>query len=219
MIDERVRSDAGVCLIGGGDICPEVLAKALKFAPDVVAADGGADAALAAGLTPRAAIGDLDSISGAARAAIGDERILAVDEQESTDFEKCLQRIDAPFAIAVGFDGGRLDHTLASLSVLARHVGPPTIMANREDVIFAPRGDLRLDVAPGTRVSLFPMADVTGRSKGLHWPIEGLEFAPSGRIGTSNIATGTVHLSFDAPGMLVLLPVDSLKAVIDPLRD
>jgi len=30
------------------------------------------------------------------------------------------------------------------------------------------------------------MAAVQGRSGGLRWPIDGLPFAPDGRIGTSN---------------------------------
>ena len=59
---------------------------------------------------------------------------------------------------------------------------------------------------------------VTGRSAGLRWPIEGLHLAPDGRIGTSNEALGPVHLEFDAPGMLVILPRAALAVATAFLR-
>ena len=63
------------------------------------------------------------------------------------------------------------------------------------------------------------MGPVRGRSEGLRWPIDGLAFDPTGRIGTSNAATGgVVRLGFDAPRMLVILPVDLLGPVVDRLR-
>ena len=54
---------------------------------------------------------------------------------------------------------------------------------------------------------------MTGRSQGLRWPIDGLDFAPSGRIGTSNEVTGPVVLVFDGPGMLVITPREALEQV------
>ncbi|MGB2893545.1 MAG: thiamine pyrophosphokinase, partial [Albidovulum sp.] len=70
----------------------------------------------------------------------------------------------------------------------------------------------------GTRVSLFPMAAVAGRATGLRWPIEGLDFRPDGRIGTSNQAEGPVDMAFARPGMLVILPRAALLAAIEGLR-
>ena len=58
----------------------------------------------------------------------------------------------------------------------------------------------------------------SGRSRGLAWPIAGLDFAPDRRIGTSNRAEGAVELSFDAPGMLTILPAAVLPAAIAALR-
>ncbi len=217
MNDERIKVNNGICLVGGGDVCAEVLAKALKFAPELIAADGGADAALAAGKLPSAIIGDFDSISEAALAQLTTVNLVRVTEQDTTDFEKCLSRMDAPFVVAVGFTGGRLDHTLAAMSVIAQQVGPPTVLVDAQEVVFAPRRPCDLDLAAGTRVSLFPMARVTGRSSGLRWPIDGLQLSPSGRIGTSNEAVGRVTLEFDDPGMLVMLPANELDTVIAQL--
>ena len=203
--------------MGAGHPRPEDIEESLKMAPTLVAADGGADHALAAGFRPEAVIGDLDSLSDAARGALGDTRLIEVAEQESTDFEKALLHIDAPFVLATGFTAGRLDHTLAVCRALVRRIGPRTIVLGADDVIFAAPSTLDLDLAPGSRLSLFPMAAVTGRSTGLQWPIEGLAFHPSGQIGTSNIVTGPVSLAFDGPGMLVILPRSALAAALTSL--
>ncbi|MEP3550075.1 MAG: hypothetical protein ABJN09_00090, partial [Marinomonas sp.] len=60
--------------------------------------------------------------------------------------------------------------------------------------------------AAGDVVSLMPLAPVQGRSVGLEWPIDGLDFAPGGRIGTSNRALGPVKLEISGPDMLLILP-------------
>ena len=69
MDNGRVQSRVGVTLVGGGDPRPEGIEEALKYAPTLIAADGGADRALALGFRPEAVIGDLDSLSPAARDA------------------------------------------------------------------------------------------------------------------------------------------------------
>lgn len=205
MTDPVLSSERPVVLVGGGPVTAQDMAEARAIAGAVVAADGGADRALALGVRPDAVIGDMDSLSAAARAVLAGS-VHAVTEQDSTDFEKCLVLIAAPLVIAVGFAGARLDHALAVFNALARHPARRCVMlAEREVIVLAPPR-IALDLVPGTRVSLFPLAPVTGRDKGLHWPIDGIGFAPGGVIGTSNRAEGPVDLAFDAPGMLLMLP-------------
>lgn len=200
-----LQSRQPVTLIGGGPLGPDDLAQALALAPTVAAADGGADQALARGLTPAAVWGDFDSLSEAARAAIPAENLHRIAEQDSTDFEKCLSRIDAPLVIGLGFSGARQDHFLAALSTLARRLGPPCILLAGDDAIALAPSEIALDLPPGTRVSLFPMGPARGRSQGLEWPIDGLDLAPDGRVGTSNRATGPLRLAIEGP-MLLILP-------------
>ncbi|MFW5642289.1 MAG: thiamine diphosphokinase [Roseicyclus sp.] len=208
-------SDAPVTLLGGGAVGPGVLAEALARAPVLVAADGGADAALAAGRTPAAVIGDFDSISRHARRRLSPEILYEVLEQDSTDFDKALRLIDVPLSLAVGFTGARLDHELAVFHTLAARPERRCIVIGDRDVVFLAPPRIALDLAPGTRVSLFPMAEVSGRSEGLRWKIDGLAFHPARRIGTSNAALhGPVRLEAHGPGLLVILPRDALDAVI-----
>lgn len=211
-----IRSDGGVTLIGGGAVTRDDLDQALSRAPLLVAADGGADAALALGRVPDAVIGDLDSVSDAAREKIGPSRIHLIAEQDSTDFYKCLSRIDAPFVLAVGFAGRRLDHTLAALTVMARPDLPRCVMIAAEDIVFMSPPSLHLPIAAGTRVSLFPLGAARGTSTGLRWPIDGIDFAPDGRIGTSNEATGPVSMTMTGP-MIVMLPRSCLDVALAAL--
>lgn len=212
-----VQSRSPVTLLGGAPIETNDLAEALALAPTLVAADGGADQALAAGHVPDAVIGDMDSLSPEARAQLAPETLLEIAEQDTTDFEKALCSMDAPLVLAVGFTGARTDHELATFSQLVRSPAGHVIVLGHEDIVFHAPPALVLDVPPGTRVSLFPMRPVTGTSEGLRWPIEGLYFAPDTRIGTSNIAAGPVHLAFDGPGMLVILPRAMLTRAVRAL--
>lgn len=201
----NVQSLRGVTLVGGGAPKADDIRELLALAPDLVAADGGANTCVSYGFRPLAAIGDFDSLAQDTRDALPETRFLHVTEQDTTDFEKSLTRIDAPFILATGFTSGRIDHTLASLSALAQHVGPPLLVLGERDVIFAAPPSLSLDIGAEQRLSLFPMVRVTGRSKGLKWPIDGLTLDPAGQVGTSNRTTGPVTLEFDAPGCLVIL--------------
>ena len=202
-----LTSRAGVALIGGGAATAGDLAQALALAPDVMAADSGAELALAAGIMPLAVAGDLDSISDAARAAIPPGRLHRIAEQETTDFEKCLARIAAPFVLAVGFGGSRTDHLLACLTTLVRLRHPPCLLLAGDDVIFAAPPALRLDLPPGSRLSLYPLGPVTGTSRGLRWALDGLTLDPATRVGTSNETTGPVELALTGP-CIVILPRD-----------
>ena len=210
-----VHSAGGVTLIGNGDVTPELLANSLTIAPVLVAADGGADAALRYGYQPVAVIGDLDSVTAAAQATIPADRLHRLEEQDTTDFDKCLRSIAAPFILAVGFAGARIDHALAVFNALVRHPERRCIVLGGTDLCFLAPLTIDLDLPPGTRLSLFPMGPVRGTSQGLRWRIDGIGFAPDGRSGTSNeTVAAAVRLRFDAARMLVILPVEHLGAAI-----
>lgn len=221
MEQEIVRSAAGVTLVGGGKVRPADLEEALRFAPCLVAADGGARAALSAGRMPEAVIGDMDSLPADVSAKLPRERLHRIADQDTTDFDKALRSIRAPLVLGVGFLGRRIDHQLANLNVLVRRKEPPCVLIGKRDIVLASPPRISLELLPGSRVSLFPMAPCAGRSVGLHWPIDGLEMAPAGGVGTSNRVAqgheGAVELSFDGSGMLLILPRKALPAVVDAL--
>jgi thiamine pyrophosphokinase len=209
-----VQSRLPVTLLGAGKSAVSDLDWICSIAPLLVAADGGANVAIAAGRVPDAVIGDFDSLDARVREVMPQDRLHHVAAQDSTDFEKCLERVAAPLILALGFTGARIDHELAVWNALARRRDLRCIVIGGEDIVFVAPPHLALDLAPGTRVSLFPMSAVKGRSTGLRWPIGGIDFAPDGLSGTSNEATGRVEIAVESGVMLVILARSLLPLVI-----
>lgn len=207
-----------VTLVGGGVVAPGALEAALALAPRLAAADGGAQAVLAAGRMPEAVIGDFDSLPAAVRTQLPAGCLHEVAEQESTDFDKALRAIAAPAVLAVGFLGARVDHQLAAFSTLVQGHRTPCVLIGETEVIFHLTHAVELPARAGEVVSLFPMQPVQGRSEGLEWPIGGLEMSPMGRIGTSNRALGPVQLAPEGTGLLVIVPRRLLGAVLAAVR-
>ena len=144
---------------------------------------------------------------------------LAVALMDGGELPEALRLIEAPLILALGFAGARLDHGLAAFSTLVARADRRCILLGPKDFAFAAPPHLTLDLRPGEPLSLFPMAQVTGASEGLEWPIAGIRFAPDGMIGTSNrVIARRVELEFDQPGMLVILPRRRLDAAIRALR-
>lgn len=218
MADPIVHVSSPVTLLGGADLDNNELNICLKVAPSVVAADGGADHALRKGRHPLAVIGDMDSISDAARAAFGDVLHL-VAEQDTTDFEKCLTRLHAPLIMAAGFLGGRLDHTLSALSVVARLQACHVVLVARDDVcVLLPQGHSIWHLALGDRAALLPLGAATVTSTGLRWDLDARGLAPDGTVSSSNaVAAPVVQLNVSGP-VLLTLPLAAWAAVTDAVR-
>lgn len=215
MSNHHIVSSSGIVgLVGGARIERADIAALLPLVAEVVAADGGADHLLAAGLMPSAVIGDMDSISDRARAAFA-EQMYHIAEQETTDFEKALSRIDAACVLALGFTGGRMDHALAVLNVLARNRARPVVLLDGNDASFMlPDAPVELIMPPGARISLMPLADVQVTATGLRWPLTDAALHPSGSVSASNaVADEKVSLRASGP-LLVTLPRAHLGAAL-----
>jgi thiamine pyrophosphokinase len=219
MIPAIVHDIRPVTLVGGGQVNPEALNTALRLAPILVAADGGAGRALGVGRVPDFVIGDLDSLDPSSIAQIPQKSLHRICEQDSTDFDKCLRSIDAPLVLATGFTGGRLDHELAVYNALVRHHARRCIVTGETDLCFVvPQTGFAIGLPEGARVSLFPMGPVRVSASGLRWNFRGLEMAPDGAVGTSNAATGgMVRIGASVPKLLMILPVGYLEPVMKAL--
>jgi thiamine pyrophosphokinase len=195
-------------IIANGEPPSEALVRELAAAAAlVIAADGGADAALAAGIIPGMVAGDLDSLSARARQMLS-SRLIHVDDNDSTDLEKTVtlalqQGATAIDIVAAG--GGRADHALANLSVLVRfgaqadvrmHDDSFSIRAvQREATILAPAGSV---------ISLVAIGRCTGVTTfGLRWPLRDatLDFSARGvhnevtlRPASVSVASGDLLL-------------------------
>jgi thiamine pyrophosphokinase len=213
-----VSENEPITIVGGAHFSQELLLESSRRAPVVYAADGGANLCMQYGCQPKQVIGDLDSLSPSLRSELDPSRVIHVAEQDTTDFEKLLIRVDAPFMLAIGFMGGRIDHQMAVQTVLTAYAHRKIICLGNEDAMFVCPPEIDLPLDAGTRVSLYPMAPVQVRSTGLYWSTDGLSFAPDGQIGTSNHAKGPVTLLPSAPRMLVVLPKTCLDIAMDAVQ-
>lgn len=209
-----VYSSDPITLLGGGQACAEDLAEALTIAPKLVAVDGGLVTAQEVGRQVDAVIGDMDSAPPEALARVPEAFQHHIIEQQTTDFDKALRHVQAPVVLGVGFCGGRVDHQLAAFHTLLVHPDRPCILLGVTEAVMLAPPQMSLPLTAGDIVSLFPLQAVSGRSSGLEWPIDGLAFDPACFIGTSNKALGAVNLSFDAPGMLLIVPRGVLRALV-----
>lgn len=207
-----------VTLLGAGQVNKDDIDLAMSIAPTLVAADGGAKIAVKMGQTPEFVVGDFDSISSSILKKIPKYAQLRIENQNSTDFEKCLDNVQAPLILGVGFLGRRLDHQLAALHALVKYRDTRCILLGKKDVCFHVPRQFSISLKSGSRFSLFPFAPTSGRSTGLQWPIDGLAFQPHQKIGTSNcVVSGKVKLTMEQPGMIAILPRNALKAAVQAL--
>ena len=175
-------------VLADGDFPSAPLLRELAAAADVIAAaDGAADKALAAGIEPHIVIGDLDSVSAAARARLGPGRFLEDDDRYRTDLEKAISwAIEHGYGEidVAGFGGGRADHALANLSVLIlfRRQAELRLVDDRF-VVRLVDDEARIEAEPGTVVSLIAIGTCRGvTTENLRWNLREatLTFSPAG---------------------------------------
>ncbi len=217
MVNVIIDETSPITLVGGASFEQNLLKMALDRAPTSVGADGGGAALVAYGQSPLAIIGDMDSLDPQLAGDFPKERLHVIAEQNSTDFEKCLQRVEATAVIGVGFLGSRVDHQMSAQSVLVRYAHKRCILLGDEDLVFVIPPEFCLALEPDVRVSIFPMAQGQIVSEGLYWPTSGLVFAPAGQIGTSNKSEGPIRLLPDGPNMIGILPLRYFDQVLDGL--
>ena len=172
----------------------ERLVAVVREAELVVAADGGANHLAHIGVRPAAVVGDLDSIRPEVRAWVGEDRLLPRPDQEFTDLHKTLAHViderGAGRVTILGGTGGRPDHTVENLALLARWAARAELEMRDEEVRIVPvRSEAGFTVTPGATVSLLPV----GRCErvwttGLRWPLAGEPLDLDGRTGVSNQA-------------------------------
>lgn len=188
-IEGLLQFSGPLAIVGGGPVDEVLLVELSKAGVSMIGADSGSQRIADAGLLPAAIVGDLDSLFGIEEWK-AKSRVIQVDDQDTTDFQKCLEYSRAPVTIGVGLTGGRFDHTLATLSAVAEYAADRRIvLVDEQDIVVGVHGGFRFTVSPGDRVSVYPMVPMEfAGSEGLEFSLDGLRLEPGGRVGTSNVA-------------------------------
>ena len=182
-------------ILANGTPPPRDLLRARANEADLfVCADGGANVAREAGLTPDAIVGDLDSATPATLKHFLGVPIVRDVSQERTDLEKAVAHVleRGPFEqiVILGASSGRLDHVLGHLSLLRRHQpGTSIVLEDAHGVAFLARAEAALDYAAGTVISCFaigePAEGVT--TEGLRYPLVDRTLAMGAQDSISNV--------------------------------
>jgi thiamine pyrophosphokinase len=178
------------------------LAAMAAAAEPLLAADGGANRLGRLGLRPVAVIGDLDSIAPGTRAWLGEERMVHRPDQNRTDLDKAveyaLDELGVGRLTVLGATGGRIDHAVGNLGLLARRaLGADLVFAAADHRVVAVTGELALEAVEGEIWSFFtfdPGVRVT--LGGVRWPVDGLALDVGAAPSISNRASAdrvTVH--------------------------
>jgi len=163
-------------------------------AKPLLAADGGANHLGRIGLRPGAVIGDLDSISPGIRKFVGEDRMIHRPDQDRTDLDKALgyalDELGLEDLMVLGATGGRLDHAVGNLGLLAtRALGDRLVFVADDHLILAVKGELTLDAEVGETWSFFTFDPaVRVGLEGVKWPITDAAIDLAGKPSISNEA-------------------------------
>jgi thiamine pyrophosphokinase len=197
-VSEVVDAPRAVALVfaGGDPVDGYVAARLPTGAATVVAADSGVEHALALGCKVDVVVGDFDSADRAAvdaAVAAGAEVRRYPPAKAQSDLELALHAArerGASRLVVVDGGGGRLDHLLGNLLLLASpefaDVDVEAIVGRARITVI--RREARLSGAPGDLCSLFAIGGLARgvRTAGLLYPLDGEDLLPGSTRGLSN---------------------------------
>jgi thiamine pyrophosphokinase len=187
-----------VVVAANGDYGPaERLLPIVDEADCLIAADGGANWLARHGRWPQVLIGDLDSVASEVRQVLEEGPCRVVrhrPDKDETDTELALREAVAMGAERItllGALGGRLDHTLANILLLAmpQLQEAEVVIYDGHARIFLLRGEGTICGQVGDTVSLLPLAgDAEGIvTEGLRYPLRGEALRFGLARGVSNV--------------------------------
>ena len=207
--DDMVNVNGGyvlstVALVGASDFNAAHFAAHWKEGAfdAVIAVDGGVASLAAVDCAPDLAMGDFDSLGYVPE---GMSVKAFSPEKDASDMELALEEALARGADAVevyGALGGRLDHTVANLQLLASFA--------ERGLAVAAVGELRLPALPSGIVSVFSLTDVsTGVvEEGLKYGLDGVALTNRTSWGLSNELVGTpARIALESGTLAVFLPL------------
>ncbi|NLS44225.1 MAG: thiamine diphosphokinase [Firmicutes bacterium] len=197
----------------------EIKALCLKKGPPgfVIAADGGYDLVESLGFCPNAVIGDMDSMPDEKRKSLEKRNVPVIvypTEKDKTDSHLALEFAkNAGYSeiILVGALGGRLDHTIANIYMMASHLRDSVLCEVRliggghEAVIS--ESQTTITGKPGEIVSLIPLTPtVEGITiTGFYYPLYDAALKYGETVGVSNYLKETTAFVCIRSGTLLIL--------------
>jgi thiamine pyrophosphokinase len=202
-----------ILIFAGGDPPEPDLAQEIPAADLVMAADSGYDAAVSLGYAVDVLVGDLDSI---VTQTVPDHVIVERHprDKDQTDLDLALElamRDEPSRVVVVGGTGGRLDHELATASLICderwAEIELDWVSSRARAHVIRRRRIVHGDV--GAIVTLLavggPVSGLTTR--GLKWELANATFEPGSTWGVSNLMqTPIADIKVGSGCLLVVFP-------------
>lgn len=190
----------------------------------VVTANGGAELARALGVEVALAVGDFDSLEGACLGP-GTQIERYPTAKDATDLELALgaaMRFQPERVLVVGSAGGRLDHLLGGLLLLAAdaYAGVHMDAWLAGNWVHVVRDERILTGPEGATVSLFALNGPARGvfSEGLVYPLSGETLEPSSTRGVSNVFAGPRARVRLRDGVLMVVRPDAFRSDEGPRK-
>jgi thiamine pyrophosphokinase len=208
-----------VIFAGGSVRAGKAVDEAIAQADCIIAADGGAAAALRYGRVPATVVGDFDSLDARVQQQLreqGSQFIQAAVEKNETDTELAVQVAVEQGASAItllgAFNGARFDHMMANILLLASFETIPVCIIDGPSSCWLLRGPGRSIIHghAGDLLSLLPLTSeaTSVRTTSLYYPLHGETLYFGKPRGVSNILTGEgAGVSLER-GMLLIIHTD-----------
>lgn len=194
---------------------PDAAHALLQPGDRILCADAGVRHARRLRLLPELVVGDLDSVESHDRdwlVANGIRVIQYPHDKDQTDLELALQHglaEDPDQIIILAALGGRLDHTLGNIALLAdeRLLDRKCALDDGVEQVFLCRRQSEIHGSPGDLVSLLPWGvTATGvGTSGLKWPLHGDVLLPEKSRGISNQMTADFAEVSIESGLLLIV--------------
>ena len=163
----------------------------------IIAADGAFHKLAEINIPPNYVIGDLDSIDNnyilSNKEKYLKTQFIKLEEQETNDFEKCLQFIynnKYKNVLVLGLDGGLLEHTLNNWSVFNKFSNKLNLIAyNSKRYAFSISNDININLEENEIVSLIPSNRCRLTTQNLKWELNSEYLELGVREGARNITT------------------------------
>jgi thiamine pyrophosphokinase len=206
-----------VVVLAGGEPLDAPLPRPLRPAAMVIAADSGLALAPSLGLQVDLVVGDLDSVGPAALAdavAAGTRVERHPVDKDRTDLQIALDTAVASGArclTVVGAAGGRLDHLLGAMALLAddAYAGCTVTALVADAVVTVVRDEAELSGQPGELISLLPYHGAARgvTTDGLRFPLRDEDLAAGSSRGVSNeFAAPSAHVRLRGGVLLAVQP-------------
>ena len=183
-------------IAGGPDPGSALIKKCAAQADKIYCADRGAQWAYQAGIKPDLVVGDMDSVNDSTLDRVDADGVRTMRypvEKDMTDTQIALEVAISEGARSItllGALGGRVDHTLANISLMSSYHrrGIRIAIMDNNTAMFVGERTITFRAVKGSTVSIFPVEEGVRvlRIEGLYYPLNDLVIPMDGTLCISN---------------------------------